>query len=193
MALWHREHRPAPRRQCRASHGVRFRFECVAAVVSRAVKNMDSKKRKEVQEKSRKYLEKKAEMVKSRAEEMGIEDDSEVPTLGLRLSCPLLDEEGACRIYESRPIVCRKFGMPLYDPKKPDELQCCELNFQGGIKIDADELIKNQMTIYDYWMQFKTEVNEELQPEKRATTIAEAILYDYEEMLEKGWRKPREL
>ena len=49
------------------------------------------------------------------------------------------------------------------------------------------------MTIYDYWMQFKTEVNEELQPEKRATTIAEAILYDYEEMLEKGWRKPKEL
>lgn len=30
--------------------------------------------------------------------------------------CPLLDECGACRIYDSRPLVCRLMGLPLIAP-----------------------------------------------------------------------------
>jgi Fe-S-cluster containining protein len=147
-----------------------------------------------MQEKARLYLKKKEEMVRERAEKTDLDYKSEeISTIGLKLPCPALDENGACGIYESRPIVCRKFGMPIYNPKKPDELQTCELNFGEVKEIDADELIENQMKIYNYWMKLRTEVNETINPEKRATTIAEAILFDYEEMLELKLQRPNPL
>ena len=171
-----------------------FRITLIdAAIVSQAVKRLDSETRKKMQEKARQYIKRKEEMVLERAKDMNSEDDSEVSTIGLRLPCPALDENGACGIYESRPIVCRKFGMPIYDPKKPDELQTCELNFREAKEIDADQLIENQMKIYNYWMELKTEVNETLNPEKRAATVAEAILFDYEEMIESNLQKPNPL
>ena len=169
-----------------------FRITLIdAAVVSKAVKKLDPEILKKMQDKARLYLKKKEEMVNERAEEMNLDHESvEISTIGLRLPCPALDEKGACGIYESRPIVCRKFGMPIYDPKKPEALQTCELNFHEVKEIDAEPLIKNQMKIYNYWMELKTEVNETLNPDKRATTIAEAILFDYEEMLELNLKKP---
>ncbi|MCI0454233.1 MAG: YkgJ family cysteine cluster protein [Candidatus Dadabacteria bacterium] len=169
-----------------------FRITLIdAAVVSQAVKRLDPETRKNIQEKARFYLKKKEEMIQERIKQGDLDTESETPTIGLRLPCPALDENGACGIYESRPIVCRKFGMPIYDPNKPDELQTCELNFSEVKEIDADELIENQMKIYNHWMEFKTEVNETLNPEKRATTIAEAILFDYEDMLELDLPKPK--
>ncbi len=47
--------------------------------------------------------------------------------------CPNLDESGACMIYESRPIVCRTFGLPLRDGKKYIG-DICELNFKGRFR-----------------------------------------------------------
>ncbi len=167
-----------------------FRITLIdAAVVSQAVKKLDPETRKNMQEKARQYIEKKDDMVLDRASQMDLDDHNEVSTIGLRLTCPALSESGACGIYKSRPIVCRKFGMPIYDPKKPDELQTCELNFREEKEIDADQIIENQMRIHDYWMEIKTEVNETLNPEKRSATIAEAILFDYEEMLELNLHK----
>ncbi|HXG44459.1 MAG TPA: YkgJ family cysteine cluster protein [Gemmatimonadales bacterium] len=32
--------------------------------------------------------------------------------------CPLLDEHGACRIYASRPLLCRLMGLPLITPAR---------------------------------------------------------------------------
>ena len=169
-----------------------FRITLIdASVVSQAVKRLDPETRRKMQEKAKVYLKKKEEMVREERRQMDLDYESdEISTIGLRLPCPALGENGACGIYESRPIVCRKFGMPIYDPKKPDELQTCELNFRDVKEIDADELIKNQMKIYNYWMELKTEVNETLNPEKRAATVAEAILFDYEEMLEFNLQKP---
>ena len=172
-----------------------FRITLIdAAIVSKAVKKLDSETLTKMQDRSRLYLKKKDEMVNERADEMNLDHESvKISTIGLRLACPALDENGACGIYESRPIVCRKFGMPIYDSKKPEELQTCELNFHEVKKIDAEPLIENQMKIYNYWMELKTEVNETLNPDKRATTIAEAILFDYEEMLELNLKKPNPL
>jgi Fe-S-cluster containining protein len=188
-----------------------FRITLVdAAVVSRAIKRLDPETRRKMQEKARQYIKRKKEMVLERAKEVNSDDedkdmvpqnpslrittiDPEVSTIGLRLTCPALDENGACGIYESRPIVCRKFGMPIYDLKKSEELQTCELNFREAKEIDAHLLIENQMKIYDYWMELKTEVNETLNPQKRAATVAEAILFDYEEMLEFNLQKPNPL
>lgn len=42
--------------------------------------------------------------------------------------CPNLDEAGMCMIYESRPLVCRAFGLPLRDGRKYIG-DICELNF----------------------------------------------------------------
>ncbi|MEO8218395.1 MAG: YkgJ family cysteine cluster protein [Acidobacteriota bacterium] len=42
--------------------------------------------------------------------------------------CPALDEAGACTIYESRPLVCRTFGLPLREGSRFIG-DICELNF----------------------------------------------------------------
>ncbi len=51
--------------------------------------------------------------------------------------CPNLDDSGACMIYESRPLVCRTFGLPLRDGKRYVG-DICELNFTKAT--DKDRL-----------------------------------------------------
>jgi len=52
-------------------------------------------------------------------------------------ACAFLDESGACRIYESRPYVCRTQGLPLrwIEEMEEDELvemrDICSLNDEG--------------------------------------------------------------
>ncbi|HVT03462.1 MAG TPA: YkgJ family cysteine cluster protein [Thermoanaerobaculia bacterium] len=43
--------------------------------------------------------------------------------------CPALGDDGCCEIYESRPLVCRTFGLPLRDGDQTHD-EVCELNFQ---------------------------------------------------------------
>jgi len=45
--------------------------------------------------------------------------------------CPNLDENGACMMYEHRPLVCRTFGLPLRDGRKYIG-DICELNFTSS-------------------------------------------------------------
>jgi Fe-S-cluster containining protein len=45
--------------------------------------------------------------------------------------CPALSENGECEIYESRPLVCRTFGLPLRDRARYIG-DVCELNFDGA-------------------------------------------------------------
>ena len=52
-------------------------------------------------------------------------------------ACAFLDGEGACRIYEHRPYVCRTQGLPLRWIEEQDEelvelRDCCELNLQDA-------------------------------------------------------------
>jgi Fe-S-cluster containining protein len=44
------------------------------------------------------------------------------------LACPNLNESGECMIYDSRPLVCRTFGLPLRDAESYIG-DICELNF----------------------------------------------------------------
>lgn len=58
--------------------------------------------------------------------------------------CAMLDENGACRIYESRPFVCRTQGFPLRMLEEEDgeliELRdICELNEEGEVLTDMSE------------------------------------------------------
>jgi Fe-S-cluster containining protein len=86
--------------------------------------------------------------------------------------CPALGTEGECTIYEARPVICRRFGMPIYDYKNPENVYACELNFKAGEEITDDLLIPNQTEIGKKWDELKNEFGGE------ATTIAEAILSD---------------
>ncbi len=47
------------------------------------------------------------------------------------VACPSLDESGACMIYESRPLVCRTFGLPVKNGEKYIG-DVCELNFTAA-------------------------------------------------------------
>lgn len=94
-----------------------------------------------------------------------------------KLPCPALNEEGECLIYEARPVICRRFGPPVYDYKNPEKLFACELNFGDGEEICDDVLIPNQTIIGKKWDELKTEFNKENNlNEIASTTIAEAIL-----------------
>ena len=44
------------------------------------------------------------------------------------VGCPNLDSSGACMVYESRPLICRTFGLPLRDGKRYIG-DICQLNF----------------------------------------------------------------
>lgn len=52
------------------------------------------------------------------------------PPLQEEGGCALLDEDGRCRAYGVRPLICRTQGMPLLYPDR-DGISTCELNFVG--------------------------------------------------------------
>lgn len=61
-------------------------------------------------------------------------------------ACAFLDAEGACRIYESRPYVCRTQGLPLrwFEENEQSEIEehrdICPLNAEGpALESIADE------------------------------------------------------
>jgi len=48
--------------------------------------------------------------------------------------CPALDLEGRCQLYDSRPLICRSFGVPLRRRREvvlvnPPVIDVCDLNF----------------------------------------------------------------
>lgn len=85
------------------------------------------------------------------------------------LPCPALGSQGECTIYDARPVICRRFGMPIYDYKNPSNVHACELNFKDGDEITDTLLIPNQTEIGLRWDELKAEFGE------GSTTIAEAI------------------
>ncbi len=58
-------------------------------------------------------------------------------------ACAFLDFEGACRIYESRPTICRSQGLPLRvlfeneESEIEERRDVCPLNVEGGPPVDS--------------------------------------------------------
>jgi Fe-S-cluster containining protein len=90
---------------------------------------------------------------------------------GTRIPCPAL-QDGVCSIYEFRPLMCHKFGMPLYNPDKPDRIFACELNFKDGEEIEDPQLIQIQTGIHHAWKELQAEVPRS----SESLTVAHAIL-----------------
>ncbi|MBL8944743.1 MAG: YkgJ family cysteine cluster protein [Myxococcales bacterium] len=61
-----------------------------------------------------------------------------------RVPCPALDDGARCLLYEHRPRLCRKYGIPLWHPDRPHEVTTCALNFRGVTDIDAEAILEPQ-------------------------------------------------
>ncbi len=118
--------------------------ELEAAVISEAVAGMPPAERTALQDRARAYSARRALLVTAQGEP---EAWGSLPPPGTRLLCPAL-EDGLCRIYQARPLICRKFGVPLYNPSRPDRVFACEINFRDGDAIDDGRLIQIQTGLH---------------------------------------------
>ena len=159
-----------------------------AAYISKAVKELDKKSRELMRQKALAYLE---ELTGTPVDQtQSIEDHSRIIEEALdrligrhHIPCPALKDD-ACAIYSHRPVMARKFGIPLWNPKKPNVLQACELNFKEGEVIEADGLVEPQIKLEYQWMEFKSHTHQQLDLPELVATVASAVVFDYEELLE---------
>jgi Fe-S-cluster containining protein len=145
-----------------------------AAAIAEAVAAKPAADRERLRSGARAYLEGAARL--GVVQEAGGEP-SVSPRVGLRLPCPALRDD-ACSIYEVRPIICRKWGIPVFDPSKPDRLHACVLNFCEGESIPAGDLVDRQAALLERWVVLKNAARGGRVP--RTWTIAEAILAEPE-------------
>lgn len=88
--------------------------------------------------------------------------------------CPVLSDDGRCRLYAHRPRICRKYGIPLWHPDRPNEVRTCPKNFVGVADIDPDLVLDPQAAWAEDWIALRDELA--LGDPQRAP-IAEHLLY----------------
>lgn len=155
--------------------------EVEAAAISRAVKNLPPEARSLLEARARAYLPRWERLLSERS----VPDAwGSLPPPGMRLPCPALSEDAACTIYEHRPFICRKYGVALYNPAKPDQVFACELNFAPGEEIEENGLVQIQTELHERWLHASAEYNRQgLLRVARPITVARAILEDFEQCL----------
>ncbi len=89
-----------------------------------------------------------------------------------RTPCPVLSEDGACRLYDHRPRICRKYGIPLWNPQRPERVDTCPKNFVGVSDIDAALIVDPQAR----WAQTWIEIRDADASARTAETIAAHLL-----------------
>jgi hypothetical protein len=72
--------------------------------------------------------------------------------------CPVLSTAGECRLYEHRPRICRKYGIPLWHPDRPHELKTCRLNFRGAVDLEADLIVEPQAKWAEDWIELREQL-----------------------------------
>ncbi|MCB9895626.1 MAG: YkgJ family cysteine cluster protein [Planctomycetes bacterium] len=148
--------------------------EVEAARISAWVATLPHKVKLELREKARANLAARAKLFGG-PEQWG----STVPR-GKGTPCPALDDAGACGMYEARPIMCRKFGVPIYNPDKPDRVLACELNFADGEAIEDPGLVENQTSLYRAQQNLQAEYNDAGgKRDDKPICIARAIVEDF--------------
>ena len=149
-----------------------------AAVISEAVKQLPESERADLETRARAYLPQREAIMR---EHGLLEAWGHLPPEGTRLACPALGDDGGCRIYESRPLICRKYGIPLYNPVKPGRLFACELNFQPGDEIEDAQLVQIQTGLYDDWKRTQEDYNARGgRRDEMPISVARAILEDFD-------------
>jgi Fe-S-cluster containining protein len=74
-----------------------------------------------------------AEAIVAHLEEHGISARPAPPPGG----CDFLDAEGACTIYDARPVVCRSHGLPVRMKREAEEPARGELRVLGDVEVCA--------------------------------------------------------
>ena len=151
-----------------------------AAYISRKVKALPDDERERLRAAARDYVARFRELYGG--DETGDGEETITPRPGMRLQCPALKDD-ACSIYDARPLICRKWGIPLFNPGKPMELQACELNFRPGEEVDVEGMIEPQVALLEQWVELKGRALGDVKQNNVTATVAEAILHDYEEIL----------
>ena len=91
-----------------------------------------------------------------------------------RQPCPVLSDQGACRLYAHRPRICRKYGIPLWNPERPERVDTCPKNFVGIRDIDAGLIVEPQARWAEAWIEVRN-----AHPDARSTdTIAAHLRAD---------------
>jgi Fe-S-cluster containining protein len=144
------------------------------AQIRAGMKELDPDTAERVRTRARQYLPEREKLVRNRGGEP--EAWGSLPPPGARLACPAL-ENGVCLIYSHRPLICRKFGVPLWNPDRPGRVYACELNFRDGEAIEDGQLVQIQTGLHVQWKAVQAEYNDrggvrDSQP----ITIARAIL-----------------
>lgn len=151
--------------------------EIEAAYISRGVKALPAEQREELRERAQRYLPQRRALLESRR----VPDAwGALPPPGLRLPCPAL-VQGACSIYSHRPLICRRYGIPLYNPQKPGQIFACDLNFRPGAEITDPDLVQIHTGLNRRWRAVQTDYNESGgRRDPEPITVARAILEDFE-------------
>ncbi len=55
-------------------------------------------------------------------------------------ACPLLND-GACLVYNARPIICRTHGMPILVPDEDGRIDACPKNFRNLSSLPMSDVI----------------------------------------------------
>lgn len=155
-----------------------------AAAISLHVRSLAAEVRQKLRERAVAYQPKRRELLAQRAAETGlVQIEGKLPVEGLRLVCPALEGD-ACSIYGARPLICRKFGMPIHSPNAPGRLGACELNFADGEVIeDSGDLIRRQTALHHEWQQLQKQAEQTTGIDIPGLTVADALAVDYDAIL----------
>ncbi|MDA1314884.1 MAG: YkgJ family cysteine cluster protein [Acidobacteria bacterium] len=149
--------------------------EVEAASISRLAKTLSPQMRQTLQANASAYRPLREELLKQHGY---IRAWGHLPKPDMRLACPALID-GACAIYDERPVTCRKVGIPLYHPEQPDRIFACELNFSPGESYEDPKLVTIQSGIAEQWTRLQSEFD--AQGGRRADeplSVADALLDD---------------
>lgn len=154
--------------------------EIEAAVISGAVRQLPDSTRTLLEDSARSYREASDAIMRRHG---FIDARGNLPSADTRLACPAL-VEGRCVIYGQRPLICRKYGMPLVDPRQPQRVFACELNFRPGEAIQDPQLVQIQTGLAKSWEQVQRDYDHAGgRRHDLPISVADAILEDFEEYL----------
>ena len=154
--------------------------EIEAAEISRFVKQLPAAGRDLLQARARPYRSARDDIMLRHGY---LDARGNLPSPETRLACPAL-LDGECVLYDHRPLICRKYGIPLADPSQPRRVFACELNFRPGEQINDSQLVEIQTGLAESWR--KAQRDYDYAGGRRhdlPISVADAILEDFEDYL----------
>ena len=159
-------------RCCDCCHAVFGVFPIEAAYIHRQFDRLDRKVRRDVLRRAEKA---EAEILKAKDTLKVFEDKPQMEVYGMgkqRVRCPFLSEREECVLYETRPVICRLYGVPfsLSDGKKEKAYACGLSGFQEKVAYPTAKLYKIYHELCNISMDLFKEAGY-IQPGKKANLM----------------------